>query len=101
MDPKNPDRIAFLKSVDILAKAKDEDIAAVAAICQERSWAHGEPLFHEGKPGNCVFLIKTGEVRCDRAGSEITRMRVGETLGVSSFLDNGPRTVDAVAEGPV
>lgn len=95
------DRIAELSMVDILAGATDDDVAAVAAIGTERRIESGEVIFRDGDPGESVLIVLDGWVRCTRNGEEITEIGPGETFGLMSFLDQGPRNVDAVAAGPV
>lgn len=91
----------FLRTVDVLARTSDDDLAAVDAICVERSCADGELVFAEGTRADAVLVVREGSVLCTRHGAEVTRIGPGEAFGVTSFLDDGPRNVDAVAVGPV
>jgi CRP-like cAMP-binding protein len=95
------DRVRLLRSVDILAQASPADVEAVARIAKDRRYADGELIFKFGAPGDSVLVVVEGTVHATRAGAEITRIASGETFGVSSFLDQGPRTVDARAVGAV
>lgn len=95
------ERLDFLRTVDILAGAGPDDVAAVEALCREQTYGPGAPIFREGERADSVLVVRSGEVRCHRAGAEVTRIAPGEAFGVTSFLDGGTRNVDAVAAGEV
>ena len=95
------ERRDFLKTVDIFAGATDAELAAVNGISRERTCSAGDVIFEEGARADALLIVREGEVRCDRDGTELTRIGPGETFGVTSFLDDGPRNVDAVAVGVV
>lgn len=91
----------FLQQVDIFAGASAAELAAVNGICRELTCEAGDVIFNEGAKADALYIVREGEVRCERDGEEITLMGPGETFGVTSFLDDGPRNVDAFALGAV
>jgi class 3 adenylate cyclase/CRP-like cAMP-binding protein/tetratricopeptide (TPR) repeat protein len=71
----------------------------------ERSFEDGEVIFGRGGGGTSVYIVVRGTVRVassTEGGTEVLlgRMGPGEVFGELGLLDRGPRTADAVAEGP-
>jgi class 3 adenylate cyclase/CRP-like cAMP-binding protein/tetratricopeptide (TPR) repeat protein len=70
----------------------------------ERRLDDGEAIFRRGDPGSSVYLVARGAVRLvSRGGGEellVGRMGPYEVFGELGLLDGGPRSADAVAEGP-
>lgn len=94
-------RHEFLQHVDIFAGSSVAELAAVNGICRELTFEAGDVIFKEGTPADTLLIVREGEVRCDRDDESITFIGPGETFGVTSFLDDGPRNVDAIAVGRV
>ncbi len=71
---------------------------------RELSFSDGMYLFHEGEPGNEMFVIQEGEVEVTkRSGSQqvhLATLRRGDFLGEMSLLERLPRDADARAVGP-
>lgn len=94
-------RHEFLQHADIFAGSTTAELAAVNGICSERTYEEGDVIFEEGAAADALLIVREGEVRCDREGESLTFIGPGETFGVTSFLDDGPRNVDAIAVGRV
>lgn len=94
-------RHEFLQHADIFDGSSTAELAAVNGICRELTYEPGDVIFEEGTTANALLIVREGEVRCDRDGEPLTFIGPGDTFGVTSFLDNGPRNVDAVAVGRV
>ncbi len=70
-----------------------------------RSFAAGHTLFHEGDPGDTLYLVVSGLVKITIAspdGREMLLATVGptETFGELSLVDGGSRSTSAVAVEP-
>lgn len=91
----------FLQQVDIFAGASAAELAAVNGICREQTCEAGDVIFSEGAKADSLLVVREGQVSCERDGEQLTVMGPGETFGVTSFLDDGPRNVDALAVGHV
>lgn len=69
-----------------------------------RSLSVNEVLFHEGDPGDCAFLVETGdlEVSLKRNGARdvLARVGAGSLLGEMALLDKNTRTATVTAVQP-
>lgn len=62
----------------------------------------GDVIFHFGDVGDCLYLVRTGQVELSvrsKTGEKIILKvtEAGELFGELSLLDNGPRTATAIA----
>ena len=68
--------------------------------------ARGHTLFHEGEPGDCLYVIRSGKVKLGRRSVDgrenlLSVLGPGEMFGELSMFDPGPRTATATAVGDV
>ncbi len=100
LDPSAPlDR--FLAAVPLLADAPPqarERLAAEATLVRLRG---GEWLFHEGDPGDSLFVLGAGRLEVVKEGGfdeEVIRVvRPGEVLGELAILTRSPRSASVRA----
>jgi len=78
----------------------EELLQPILARGVERRYADGERIMLLGEPGDSMWLVLEGVVRIERPG-RVARIGAGEIVGEVPLLDGGPRTADAIAEGPV
>ncbi len=69
---------------------------------KEVRFAAGEVIFNFGDVGDCLYVVRTGQVELsvrNKKGEKIVLKVVegGEVFGELSLLDNGPRTATATA----
>lgn len=93
---------AALQSISLFKLLDDDDRATLACIVDEVRLMAGQMLFHQGEPGDSIYLVEAGEVELyikDTAGQKITltTAQPGDAFGELSLLDSGPRTATAVA----
>jgi CRP-like cAMP-binding protein len=62
-----------------------------------RRKARGEEVFHEGEPGDSIFVIAHGEVQVLRDGKEMARLGEGAFFGEIAILTNHPRSATVMA----
>ncbi len=78
------DMILFLKDVSLFESLTNAQLAEVARLA-ERVDVTGDdiskPLFYQGEPADCLYLIRKGRVRVIQNGQEIARLGPGETTG--------------------
>jgi CRP-like cAMP-binding protein len=48
--------------------------------------------------GNCLYIIKEGEVLCSSKGQEIRTLKKGDHFGEKALLLECPRTMDVIAQ---
>lgn len=81
----------------------DPDAArALLASMSQVDLARGQTLFHEGEPGDRLYVIATGKVKLGRRSPDgrenlLSVLGPGEMFGELSLFDPGPRTATATA----
>ncbi len=86
-----------------LFKALDDE--AAAALQSEMARLHmerGDVLFHEGDPGDTLYVIAEGKIKLGRTSPDgrenlVAILGPGEMFGELSLFDPGPRTMTATA----
>jgi CRP-like cAMP-binding protein len=95
---------ALLRKVPLFADLDDTELAAVAEVCREETFASGAYIFREGESGNRLFLITSGEVRISRTvpggGEEaLAILKPGALFGEMAVFDRSERSTDAISNG--
>jgi CRP/FNR family transcriptional regulator, cyclic AMP receptor protein len=80
------------------------DVADVEAISSEfeiMEVSRGQVLFHEGEPGDSLYIVLSGKVKLGRRASDgrenlVAVMGPADQFGELSLFDPGPRTATAV-----
>lgn len=98
------DAAALLRALPIFRDLTDGELGRVAELCEERRFAGGEYVFHEGEPGNRLFVVIGGQVRISRqipgAGEEaLAVLKPGALFGEMAAFDRSERSTDAIADG--
>lgn len=98
-----PQIVAWLRSVTAFSEMAPADLEQLRQDCRERTVRAGEWVFHEGEPGEELFLVLTGEVRISVVQrtlgieKELRRLGPGEYFGEVSLLTGGTRTASVRA----
>lgn len=79
-----------------------EALQAIARTLRVRHFRRGEVLFHEGDPGDALFIVASGAVKVvvpSEEGAEaiLATLRRGDFLGELALLDGAPRSASAIA----
>jgi len=97
-----------LRGVMLFAGLSDEELDAVAAICNERQLHRGEVLAEQGAPGDEFYVVTNGFLEISIAGDEassqvLVNLGKGQIIGEMALIDQGPRsaTVRAISEAAV
>ncbi|HEY9081644.1 peptidase domain-containing ABC transporter [Magnetovibrio sp.] len=96
------DEFNFLKTQNLLAALKPKEVQALVGVVQRRTLSDGEALFHEGDPGDCLYLVKSGSLKIvkESAGGKVLGFKKeGTALGEMALVFNEPRSAGAVADG--
>jgi len=92
-----------LREMPLFAALKSPDaFARLGEIITERSARAGEVIFHKGDAGSELFIVRRGNVSVNLpldAGHRyhLTTFTDGHCFGDMAFLDEQPRSADAVA----
>src|SRR5262245_61872061 len=97
---------AFLTHVALFAMLAQHERQAVVDVCRPRTFRAKEVLFHEGDPGQVMYLLRSGRVKIvlvgpDGAETILHILGPGEWVGEMALLDGEPRSATAVAMEPV
>jgi len=82
-----------------------EPLAALTRTLRTRRFRRGEVLFHEGDPGDALFIVASGAVKVvvpseDGEEAILATLRRGDFLGELALLDGAPRSASAIAMEP-
>ncbi|HEX5332519.1 MAG TPA: Crp/Fnr family transcriptional regulator [Cellulomonas sp.] len=87
-------------SAPLFAEMDPENSRALIESMNPVSFARGDVLFHEGDPGDRLFVIRSGKIKLGRRSSDgrenlLSIQGPGEMFGELSLFDPGPRTATA------
>ena len=91
------EKIIILKSADTFAAAPDKILAEVASLLQEVELQVGETIFNRGDPGDCMYIIVSGEVRVHDGANTLNHLAAGDVFGEMAVLDPEPRVASVTA----
>ena len=82
-----------------------QQLIEVEEIGQVLSFDKGEAVFHEGDPGDCMYIVLRGSVSItkntgSKQGQVLAKLGVGEFFGEMSVVDMQPRSAHAIAQEP-
>jgi hypothetical protein len=92
--------VALLSSVGVLSPLPGICIERLAVAAGRWAVEPGEVVVHEGEPGQEFFVVADGELVVRVAGSEVRRLRGGDSFGEVALLRHVPRTATVVAASP-
>jgi CRP-like cAMP-binding protein len=86
----------------LFASVDEDGAAALMELLTEQVVAKGGVLFHEGEPGDHLYLILEGKVKLGHASADgreslMAVLGPGEMFGELSLFDPGPRAASATA----
>lgn len=84
------EHVAALKGMSLCRALSAAELEAIAAIVESRQVAAGGDLFHEGDPGDGLFLVVAGEINVIKHGPagehSLARLGAGGVLGEMSLV---------------
>ena len=77
-----------------------ETSGALVATMKQLHLVRGDTLFHEGEPGDRLYVVRDGKIKLGRTSSDgrenlLAVLGPGEMFGELSLFDPGPRTATA------
>jgi CRP-like cAMP-binding protein len=108
MDSHPVDRdpvVAALARCPLFAGLGEADLVGLAREMRTRRFRRGEVLFHQGDPGEALFVVTSGTVKISLPSEEgdeaiIATVNPGEFFGELALLDGAPRSATATALEP-
>jgi CRP/FNR family transcriptional regulator, cyclic AMP receptor protein len=100
------ERLAALRRVPFFARLIDADLQQVDRYAYLQDFDAGQQIFHQGDPGDCLYIIVSGHVRIylGSPGGKLVTIRIyspGDVFGEFAVLDGEPRSAHAIAMMPV
>ncbi|MHB8399611.1 MAG: Crp/Fnr family transcriptional regulator [Candidatus Limnocylindrales bacterium] len=100
-----PEIASALSRCILFAGLSPADLASLEAEARVRRFRRGEVLFHQGDPGDALFIVARGAVKISLSSDDgdeaiITTARPGEFFGELALLDGAPRSATATALEP-
>jgi CRP-like cAMP-binding protein len=96
--------LELLRPLPLFTALTADELGKIAELCESKSYESGEYIFHEGEPGNRLFIIVEGGVRISRqipgAGEEaLAVLKRGAMFGEMAVFDRSERSTDAISHG--
>jgi CRP/FNR family cyclic AMP-dependent transcriptional regulator len=94
--------VAALSRCLLFAGLDERGLSNLAREMRARRFRRGEVLFHQGDPGDALFVVTSGAVKIGLPSEEgdeaiIATVRPGEFFGELALLDGAPRSATATA----
>jgi small-conductance mechanosensitive channel/CRP-like cAMP-binding protein len=94
--------IDALQRIPVFVPLGPEDLEALSNCATREDYGRGEPIVHQGDPGEAMYVILEGtavvSVRDDGGGErEVARLRRGEFFGEMALLTGEPRNAKVAA----
>lgn len=91
-----------LREIDVFRGRSESTYAALESCMDKRTCKAGEKIFAQGDTGDEIFLIRRGAVRIvlplgANQSHHLATFGRGDFFGEMAFLDNAPRSADALA----
>src|SRR5690242_4500765 len=95
-----------LRRCGLFGSADDDAIETLIHVLKVRKFRRGETIFHQGDPGDALFVVDTGSVKVVLPSDEgaepaiVAILGPGEFFGELAILDGAPHSATIVAVEP-
>jgi len=90
-------RLKALHATPLFAGLGGHELLPVASAVEVKKIAAGQALFHEGEPGDALWVLVSGEVSVEAGGKQLTTMQPPACFGEIALVDRSTRTASVVA----
>ena len=91
------EKILILKEIKVFANLPDHLLTEVAMILEEIKISAGEMLFHEGDPGDSMYILVSGKARVETASYIVAELEENSIIGDMALFDEEPRSASVKA----
>ena len=93
-----------LESAELFRHLRPDELKALRQVTLERRFAAGQEIFHEGDPGDGMYVVKEGSVEISGLLNQNTRrvfsqIGPGDVFGEMAVIEHRPRSASATAVG--
>ncbi len=92
------EKVLLLKSLSIFKETPETILAELAPLMQEEEIESGTVIFEENDPGDCMYIILTGEIIIHKGKTTLAILKEKEVFGELSLLDAETRSATATAK---
>ncbi len=92
------EKVLLLKSLSIFNETPETILTELAPLMQEQEVEQGALIFEEGEPGDCMYIIFTGEIKIHKGKTTLAILEAKEVFGELSLLDAETRSATATAK---
>jgi hypothetical protein len=85
------EKVIFLKSVNLFKDTPDEILTQLATLLEEVEFPAGITIFEKDSPGDCMYIIVTGQVAVQDGGHLLNDLSQGDVFGEMALLDSRTR----------
>jgi len=89
--------LQFLGTIDLFHFFSGEELAAFLEKATEIQFAKGVVLFHEGDPGQEMYIVLRGMIKVFRGSRVIDIVKPGDYFGEMAIIENQPRSASVAA----
>ncbi len=99
-------QVEFLKSIPYFSGLSLAELDSVGKLVFEKTAGRGELILIEGEPGEALYFVASGVVKCFKTSAEgkeqiLNLVRPGESFNDVPIFDGDPNPASAQAMGPV
>lgn len=91
------EKVLILKTVNLFSGTPDEILAEVATLLEEVELLGGQAIFQKGDPGDCMYIIVSGQVKAHEGQTIFNTLADGDVFGEMALLDPEPRLASITA----
>lgn len=100
------EKAEVLRNVFLFKDMTEEELAPFVKTAVDVSFDRGAPVFREGEPGNCMYVIVSGTVRVLKENretemEEIVILDQGSYFGEMAIVEKATRSATIIANEPV
>lgn len=92
------EKVLLLKSLSIFKETPETILAELAPLMQEEEAEQGTVIFNENEPGDCMFIILSGQIQIHKGSTTLAILGEKEVFGELSLLDAETRSASATAK---
>ncbi|MEY2917168.1 MAG: hypothetical protein RIS73_882 [Bacteroidota bacterium] len=92
------EKVLLLKSLSIFKETPETILAELAPLMQEDEVEQGTVVFEENEPGDCMYIILSGEIQIHKGKITLAILHEKEVFGELSLLDAETRSATATAK---
>lgn len=92
------EKVSLLKSLSIFNETPETILSELAPLMQQEDAKTGTEIFKEGDPGNCMYIINSGEMEIHKGKATLAILQAKEVFGELSLLDAETRSATATVK---